>query len=351
MKIAVIGDIHGRTIWKDIVKDAKDKVDKIVFLGDYVDPYAMEVQDPIQVQGIPEKYRIIKSFNSYVNEKKAVDWESGDEDLSDEEYYNKYYKKNTKLGVNKNKNYNLYNDDIEPTPQDIQDIESEIEEWEEGDDLLSDEEYYKKYYPNLKFQKYEETVSVLEEIIDFKKKNNDKVILIIGNHDAHYLYDEISPCGRWDQINFLKYEKIYRHNKELFQYAYQIKNHLFTHAGVSNKWLDFFDGTLLSFGLKDDNSNIGEILNKMGETKLSNKILNVAGIMRKGNAPYGGITWAHITETNRDYLKGFNQYVGHSKVRYIHTEKTPTIPGSITYCDVLETPNKNIKYNYHIVHY
>lgn len=30
----VIGDIHGRTIWKDIIE--KEDPDKVIFLGDYV---------------------------------------------------------------------------------------------------------------------------------------------------------------------------------------------------------------------------------------------------------------------------------------------------------------------------
>ena len=34
MATLVFGDIHGRTIWKDIVK--KEKYDKVIFLGDYV---------------------------------------------------------------------------------------------------------------------------------------------------------------------------------------------------------------------------------------------------------------------------------------------------------------------------
>ena len=34
MKILVLGDIHGRTIWKDIIE--KESPDKVIFLGDYV---------------------------------------------------------------------------------------------------------------------------------------------------------------------------------------------------------------------------------------------------------------------------------------------------------------------------
>lgn len=34
MKTVVLGDIHGRTIWKDII--AKEQPDQVIFLGDYV---------------------------------------------------------------------------------------------------------------------------------------------------------------------------------------------------------------------------------------------------------------------------------------------------------------------------
>ena len=33
-KILVLGDIHGRTCWADIIK--KENPDKVIFLGDYV---------------------------------------------------------------------------------------------------------------------------------------------------------------------------------------------------------------------------------------------------------------------------------------------------------------------------
>lgn len=37
----VIPDIHGRTFWKDVVNKAKEN-EKIIFLGDYTDPYPEE---------------------------------------------------------------------------------------------------------------------------------------------------------------------------------------------------------------------------------------------------------------------------------------------------------------------
>ena len=40
--ILIIPDIHGRNFWKKAVEENKDKVDKIILLGDYLDPYPWE---------------------------------------------------------------------------------------------------------------------------------------------------------------------------------------------------------------------------------------------------------------------------------------------------------------------
>ena len=48
--ILVCGDIHGRRFWKEPCKNL-DKYDKVVFLGDYLDPYGfegIEVEDAIE---------------------------------------------------------------------------------------------------------------------------------------------------------------------------------------------------------------------------------------------------------------------------------------------------------------
>ena len=41
-KLLVIPDVHGRTFWKEATEEYKDKVDKIIFLGDYLDRYENE---------------------------------------------------------------------------------------------------------------------------------------------------------------------------------------------------------------------------------------------------------------------------------------------------------------------
>lgn len=53
MKTLVLGDIHGRTIWKDIIK--KENPDKVIFLGDYVSTHEGISSD----QQIEELYVIL----------------------------------------------------------------------------------------------------------------------------------------------------------------------------------------------------------------------------------------------------------------------------------------------------
>ena len=46
MKTIVIGDIHGRTIWKQIVRH--NTFDKVVFEGDYFDSFDISVKDQLK---------------------------------------------------------------------------------------------------------------------------------------------------------------------------------------------------------------------------------------------------------------------------------------------------------------
>ena len=45
MKVLVIPDTHGRKFWRKAIADNIGKVDKVVFLGDYLDPYPEELKE------------------------------------------------------------------------------------------------------------------------------------------------------------------------------------------------------------------------------------------------------------------------------------------------------------------
>lgn len=41
MKILIVGDVHGRTFWQE-AKNLINEMDRVIFLGDYLDPYSYE---------------------------------------------------------------------------------------------------------------------------------------------------------------------------------------------------------------------------------------------------------------------------------------------------------------------
>ena len=86
-------------------------------------------------------------------------------------------------------------------------------------------------------------VDYLLEVINFKDCNPDRVTLLIGNHDYHYI--DILLDGSRKNYSFQeKLHDLYITDKEYFQIAKQFDDTLFTHAGVSTAWLKRHELTL-----------------------------------------------------------------------------------------------------------
>ena len=83
MKILVLPDIHGRRFWKEPCEHI-DEYDKVIFLGDYLDPYEFE---GISVKDAIDNFDEILDFAD--KHKDKVDLLLGNHDLS---YYSKKYK-------------------------------------------------------------------------------------------------------------------------------------------------------------------------------------------------------------------------------------------------------------------
>ena len=201
MKILIIPDVHGRTFWKDAVEKYGEECDKIVFLGDYLDPYPWE----------------------FITRKMAIE--------------------------------------------------------------------------NFK------------EIITYKKDNQDKVVLLLGNHDLPY-YDRnfLSRC-RYDSSNAFKIKQNFGRNRSLFQLAYEVdldKHYLFTHAGVIKSWYE------------KHHELIGELtvenLNRLKTTPAGIRALCDVSRERGGYGWIGSMVWSDILEKgDEEDLDGIYQIFGHTQ--------------------------------------
>jgi len=187
----------------------------------------------------------------------------------------------------------------------------------------------------------QEIIQNLYDIIEFKKENKDNVILLLGNHDVHYIYgyDKYGASGyRPAYADIIK--DIFTINKDLFQFSYQIDNILWTHAGVSNGWyykcfekLHLIDKyRSLDF---EESMTLSDKLNYLFDNQIS--ILFNVGYERGGMNRYGGPLWADKAEfTSRGAsLKNYIQIAGHNPVNEITTH-TVNNDRSITFIDCLE---------------
>lgn len=79
------------------------------------------------------------------------------------------------------------------------------------------------------------------EILQFKKRQPDRVVLLLGNHDLHYASDRfrLNACGSRYNKDFADIlQQLFLAHRSAFKLAYQVQTehqrYLFTHAGVNS---------------------------------------------------------------------------------------------------------------------
>ena len=208
--LIIIPDVHGRTFWREAVEGIGDpghEEDKVVFLGDYIDPY-----------------------------------------------------------------------------------------WQEG------------IYP-------EDAYAGLEEIVALKRRNPDRVVLLLGNHDLGYLDPDICTCRRdYDRAEKLK--RLFEDNLDLFDLVHVEPRNgrkvLFSHAGIAQEWVRGWKDLL---GDEFRPERLNELLHgdSAGREALFCALADVSWY-RGGSAPVGSPVWADVDEylDGEPLLPGYYHIFGHS---------------------------------------
>jgi len=224
MKYCIVPDVHGRTFWKKAQENI-DKYDKVIFLGDYLDPY-------VDYDGITNE----QAFDNF------------------------------------------------------------------------------------------------KELLKFAKDNRDKVTLILGNHDLHYLPNISENYGcRRDNKRYKVIQSLFLKNLNLFSFCSVINTKvlgrvLLSHAGINLGWY-----------LKNlkivNKDNWEDILNGMvGNVQDINKYIWNIGVMRGGYDSFGGIVWSDLYEHDTESTAIVNQKLGVDYQIFAHTYSIPS-PDEIYVCD------------------
>ena len=153
----------------------------------------------------------------------------------------------------------------------------------------------------------------LLEIIEYKKQNEDRVTLLLGNHDMHYcseLFYELAGGSRYDMQMAPTFQQLFQQEQALFQLAYEAEvdgsRYLFTHAGVNRAWY-----------LRHQ-EEVGELdadhLNRLLTTDEGIRAISDVGYSRGGYEPTGGPMWADVSEMYfSPHFSDFHQVIGHSQ--------------------------------------
>lgn len=222
-KILVIPDVHGRTFWRKAL-ELVDKVDKIVFLGDYLDPYPHE-------------------------------------------------------GIS-----------------------------------------------------FEEAVTEFIRILQFKESYPDKIVLLIGNHDCHYIWKDFPDCSRRNYTHLNAMNELFNKNIDKFQLIYQTDDYLFSHAGVYEEWMNMCKFTL------EDLEDFDKIISDNWPS------LSCVGYKRGGYYPVGSCVWADIRESVENNLySDKQQIVGHTQLENFPYGNDKIVCVDVRSCFILNTETNELK--------
>ena len=170
---------------------------------------------------------------------------------------------------------------------------------DEFDKIIFLGDYLDAYSPDLLLKEEDN----FKEIIQFKKDNPDKVILLLGNHDCHYINSKILHSSRYNPFKASIYHKLFNDNLDLFQLIYIYDKYLFSHAGVYEEWLKMCDLNL------DDLINYD--LDKLAS------YLNILDYYRGGYGNVGSCIWADIRDSETEkLLKGYYHIFGHTQLKF-----------------------------------
>ncbi|MBR5148951.1 MAG: metallophosphoesterase [Bacteroidaceae bacterium] len=167
----------------------------------------------------------------------------------------------------------------------------------------------------------EEVLANFKQIIQFKREHWDDVVLLLGNHDMHYITDKAPIGSRFSLDLMMDIEELLEVNEDCFQCVFCHDDMLFTHAGVSLPWFKEQFGGNVNEGIAD------QLMARLDDTSLYD-----CGKSRGGKHAHGGIFWADMAEMH-NLPPNITQIVGHTRTPEIicrHEEES-----TICFCDTL----------------
>ena len=155
--------------------------------------------------------------------------------------------------------------------------------------------------------KWPDQINNFLEIIQLKKRNPDKVDVLFGNHEISYFLNE--QCSGFQFHHAIAIVKALMSASQYMQVAAVYDGWLFSHAGVSHKWMK-------CAGIQ----SVEEINELFIEKPDYFRWVGPDGF---GNNENEGCLWIRIPALLKTAVKGYNQVVGHSELDELQFRISP----------------------------
>ena len=170
------------------------------------------------------------------------------------------------------------------------------------------------------------------EIIQYKLSGHADVVMLVGNHDYHYMPGIIEQYSGYQHGARVAIEHLLYENKVYLEMAFEMMGgFLFSHAGISQTWLDYHE-------YNNDEYPIVSWVNNMWKYKPN--IFGFVGRDPYGDSEHSSPIWIRpksLQRANYDTLRTqFIQVVGHTEQKKIDIEGKST-GGRYYYIDTLGT--------------
>lgn len=157
-----------------------------------------------------------------------------------------------------------------------------------------------------------EVLGNLIDIVEFKRKNPEKVTLLWGNHDLQYWCEpyrkNMSYFCRHDSIRHEDIKDFFNENMDKFQWADQEGKFLLTHAGLNNEFAKLLGE---EYGRVD-----ADTINNFFNDERNQMLLAMVSYYRGGYEKFSSPVWADVREhwgqVPNKYIKDFFQIFGHT---------------------------------------
>lgn len=144
------------------------------------------------------------------------------------------------------------------------------------------------------------------EICRLKRSQPDKVILLLGNHDYHYLDDVAEEYSDFQADFFVPINQLLQGAVDagLLQVCFKHEKFLFTHAGVTKTWC------------AENNIDIGKLPDSINECFYRNRLAFRYNALHENTAGISPI-WVRPYTLVPDKIEGYIQVVGHTRHEHI----------------------------------